>query len=411
MLRALTHAGLSDVPKRGERRFQSGARRMVCVMIASVDRLLEQGSGRVVSADKGTRRIVVEIIEAGMGNARDRRLYEGSTLARDHKIFDGRKMFSNHLTPDEEKRLAGRPRDIRDLTGRIIETRWNPTGGKNGRGAIEGVVSVSAPWLWDLVEHDPELVELSINAFGKTRRATGPDGKPAHLVEAITRCDSVDWVAAGGAGGRVVSFLESLIKEPTGMADISELTIEELREARPDLVIDIEHEFTERILEGDEDLDTGGEDAEGDEDVDTEEGDEDAAQEGELYTRSEVEKIVREAAERVERTMQERFDDAERVRMNRDIAAEMIESARLPQMSAKILREEFHDFDGTESDLRAIVTQAVDEKRRELREAGGRIRGNGVSKHSMALSESGGIQRTTTTAHEDILASLGIKES
>jgi hypothetical protein len=391
-------------------------------------RFLEDSSGRVVDINRAKREIVVEIIEAGPGNERDRRIYDAGMLARDFKVFEGRKMFADHLTPDEEKKLGGRPRSINGLTGRTLEAWWDSKGGVNGRGAVRARVGVSAPWLWELISHDPQLVELSINAFGKTRPTTGKDGRPASLVESITRCDSVDWVAAGGAGGRIVSFLES--RQGNDDVDLESLTMEDLIEARPDLIVEIQDEFARQIMEddagddgeadpdpkdsdGDED---GGDDADGDDDEDGEgedddgddAGDDDDAsgvQEGKTYTASEVETLLRETAMRTAGEIGKRQE-------LRDTTRALVEAANLPPLSAQAIIEAFHDFGRSPRELKAAVGEAIKLKRQELSQArGGRIRGNGMTA-SLVENDRSSVrsERSSTSEHDRLMAALDIND-
>jgi hypothetical protein len=407
-------------------------------------------SGRVARSDKATREVIVDIIEAGMGNARDRRMYPAEVLAKSAKVFEGARMFADHLTPDMEKRLSGLPRSIRDLTGRIKEAWWNPNGGKHGRGAIQGRVSVSAPWLWEMIEHDPDLLELSINAVGKTRFADGEDGSPVSLVEAITRCHSLDWVAQAGAGGRVLELVEAAFRNESAEAsdmpiDWSKVTLDELRENAPALVERIEAEQLAQIKADLEELekviaeelaaqgeidDESGDDEDdehepvasaeppeeytgdqSDDETDDDETDDDdepvddddhAVTEG-YYSRDQVKSILREALlEQREQFRSERIKQ-ERILANREIAGEMIRAAGFPSISERKLLEAFKQFDGPESTLRESVRAAIADKRAELREATGRgIKGAGRS------IPAGKTESKLANAHSELMAELDL---
>lgn len=403
-------------------------------------------SGRVSSADKIKREVIVDIIEAGMGNSRDRRMYPPEVLAQAVTVFENARMYADHLTPDMEQRLKGMPRSIRDLTGRIKEAWWNPDGGKNGRGAIQGRVSVSAPWLWEMVENDPELLELSINAAGKTKVADGEDGSPISLVESITRCHSLDWVAQAGAGGRVLELVEAAIRNESAEAnemhiDWSKVTLDELRENAPALVEKIEKEQLDQLQadldeleqivaeelgsedpdddEDDVDLDDDelvasadesdedeDEDEESDADDEDDESDDDEPVAESYYTREDVKSILKEALTEQREKLARDTARKERMLSNREIAGELIRAAEFPSISERKLVEAFREFDGPETKLRESVKAAIADKRAELREVSGRgVRGAGRSVPAGKLIES-----APTDAHRELMAELGIDD-
>jgi hypothetical protein len=139
-------------------------------------------------------------------------------------MFEGAKMYADHLAPEAQKALAGMPRSVRDVMGRIVETAYLAPGethvaedggesmGTNDSNVavIRGRASIAQPWLYELVEHDPELIGVSINARGSSK--TGKvNGRSAKMVEAISRVASVDWVTEAGAGGRVKALVEAQV--------------------------------------------------------------------------------------------------------------------------------------------------------------------------------------------------------
>jgi hypothetical protein len=92
------------------------------------------------------------------------------------------------------------------------------------------------PWFYELVAADPELVEASINAGGRAAPRV-IDGKRGRFVESIDKGHSVDWVVVGGAGGKIDALLEAHVEEQRQMYE--DLTVEQLVEARPDLIRDV----------------------------------------------------------------------------------------------------------------------------------------------------------------------------
>jgi hypothetical protein len=399
-----------------------------------------QESSRIIEAAPGSREVVIDIIEAGMGNARDRRLYDAKMLEDNAGVFANAKMFVDHLPAEVERKMKGLPRSIRDLTGRIKESWWDPKGGPNGRGSVKGRATIAAPWLWDLVENDPELVAVSINAVGRTRPGVGPDGKPAHMVEAITACQSVDWVAAAGAGGRIVGFLESHFgTEGQNVAiDWEALSVEDLRANRPDIVDSIEEDFASAIDEieaalvaetnGDQDgvgetddADSAGEPgAPADDEAEAGEQPQAAetADEPELvgaveamtFTYDEVKAVLAEAAEILEKEIEAKYAERDRVRENRSIIAETLSESGLPELSQKSIKQEFDDFSGDADSLKESIKESIRTKRQELSAATRRgVRGLGPTmiddltpEAPVAVSKSG--------AHAKFIAELGIND-
>lgn len=402
-------------------------------------------SARVATIDSEKREVVIDVIEAGLGNSRDRRLYEAAMLSQSPDVFVGAQMFADHLSPEVERKMQGLPRSVRDLTGSIKEAWWQPDGGPNGSGSIQARVRIAAPWLWDLVKNDPELVGVSINAVGRTRPGVGPDGKPAHMVESITQCHSVDWVAQAGAGGRIVGFLESHYGQGDKEVSIDweALSKEDIAENRPDLVDAFEADVFKTLEELEASLmaeiEADGDDneiepvaeesAEGethetaDEDEDdpsSRDDDEDETDdvasdepelvgvaESEVFTYDEVKQIVLEAAQAIEA----KYEARERVRENRLIAHDVLAESGLPALSQQAIRKTLQDFDGGADDLRESLKESIKEKRAELSSVTGRgVQGLGPSLLVEADSDDGDKDQPISQAgaHTALLSELGL---
>lgn len=403
---------------------------------ASESRIFEAQPVRVVEADSATRKVWVDLIEVGMGNARDRRLYTKALLERSADVLVGAKMFADHESPEATKKRNGLPRSVRDLAGRVVEARWDPAGGKAGQGSIQGLVTVAPTWLWELIEADPELVGLSINGSGRVRPETGPDGKPANLVEAITAIDSVDWVSAAGAGGRVLELAEA---ESDDMEDdevsLDDITFEQLMADRPDLVRKVEEEYASVVLGGLDEV-LGDEEAmkallgqdeveeapEPEASTDTTDTDEGAEPEAEQDEVDDEEPVAAEATEDepvlagvTEADFVEMLEEAEergasraeqvfRKKMNELTVKGMLMESSLPELSQESIAREFYDFDGDEEVLVDLLKESIKDKKREL-SAAGRRGVSGVGQ-SVSVLESG--QNSESTAHSDLLRDLGL---
>lgn len=189
-------------------------------------------------------RVPLHIIRPGLGRGKGRHLYEASMLRENASKFAGWRMFVNHLAPEAKKALAGLPRHVEHLGGRITESWWSddvPASDRHDRGAVIGMAKPT-PQIRDLIDNDPELLEASISATATGVKPRDVQGGRAWVVEGIEDTGSVDWVTEAGAGGRVVSIIEAaMADDPDGhltlLASMSddEFT-EHLRETRPELL-------------------------------------------------------------------------------------------------------------------------------------------------------------------------------
>jgi regulator of replication initiation timing len=141
-------------------------------------------------------------------------------------------MYSDHQTQEEEK---SRPEgSIRQWVASLKNVRF-----EEGVGIVGDAVIIE-PWLQAKLAtlRDQKLLSemgISIRAAGVGTKGK-IDGKDTNVVERITRVRSVDFVTEAGAGGGV------LLYEHDKEFDIDVVTIEALKERRPDLVKLIETE-------------------------------------------------------------------------------------------------------------------------------------------------------------------------
>ena len=179
---------------------------------------------------KGIAKVV--IIKPGFGNPVDNHYYPSETLSREFAAFEGVKMYADHQTEEEEK---SRPEgSIRQWVASLKNVRF-----EEGVGIVGDAVIIE-PWLQSKLAtlRDQKLLSemgISIRAAGVGTKGK-IDGKDTNVVERITRVRSVDFVTEAGAGGGV------LLYEHEKEFDIDVVTIEALKERRPDLVKLIETE-------------------------------------------------------------------------------------------------------------------------------------------------------------------------
>lgn len=200
------------------------------------------GGGSIFDEDGN---VPVHIIRPGIGKGVGHHLYEAEMLQANASKFTGWKMYVDHESPQARKAAGGLPRSTRDLGGRIVEAEWDPTVPADPeKGYGQGAVVAKAkptPWIKELIENDPEILEASIAASATGVRPVVREGKRVWLVEGIDDQGSVDWVTEAGAGGRVAALLEAvaLDEKEQDKALLESMDDEELakylRDERPEL--------------------------------------------------------------------------------------------------------------------------------------------------------------------------------
>ncbi len=192
---------------------------------------LTEGKNKPVIGPDG--RVKLKLIKPGWGESA---YYDTEVLERDAKIFEGAKMFWNHPTKEEEK---NRPEgDLNNLAAVIESTPKYEQDGPRGAG-VYAHAKVFDRYKEPIEELAPHI-GVSIRAAGKGKKGT-IDGREGLVAEAITHRKSVDFVTEPGAGGEILDLFEAAgrrkKKEDTSMAlDMKELTLEQLKESRQDLV-------------------------------------------------------------------------------------------------------------------------------------------------------------------------------
>jgi hypothetical protein len=233
--------------------------------VLTSDTLQEGGRQLEGTADRPSQTVKLDLIVEGFGNKRDGHYYSRALLEREARRFEGAQMYANHLSEEARKRLGGNVRNIEDLMGRIRDVKVVEADGKL---RLRGTASISRKWLWEMVEHDPGLLGVSINASGSSRVGR-VEGRNAKIVEAISGVESVDWVTKAGAGGKVVELMEAEANGELG-DDAEALTETEaltecdhgsLKSAGKKFCPDCGTKLTEAVAEGDDEGDAGEESA------------------------------------------------------------------------------------------------------------------------------------------------------
>jgi hypothetical protein len=166
---------------------------------------------------------VVEAVILRSGLSENGTYYPPQVIEKAAPVFKGVQCFADHPGPDEVER------SVRDLVGAVEET-WADENGIRARMRL----SRAHDWLLMMIS-EGLLGDLSINAVGKTRVARR-DGRVVREVVEITKAHSVDFVAKAAAGGKIDKIIRESDAYLEGLRLLERITMDELSEARPDIV-------------------------------------------------------------------------------------------------------------------------------------------------------------------------------
>lgn len=272
---------------------------------AVVESAATTGGGRPKTPTGREVDAIIRIITPGPGNSRDGFFYPSQAITATHKVFEGLKMYSDHLSDDEERKLGGRPRSLKDWVSTVKET-W-----VDGQGCAFGGADFVDEEFAKKAKKGKDDIGVSVRA-GVRAKPGRVNGRPYKVVEGFTTGRSVDWVTEAGARGGLEEIAESAKNEGVDVADkaISEMTLDELQAARPDLLT----EYAERVeaAGADDDADDGADDSAGES---GDEGDDEGLTEDRI--RSIVESAVSAAleAERGRHRQRDKLSNRERLDM------------------------------------------------------------------------------------------------
>ncbi|MGI6420417.1 MAG: hypothetical protein ACOX1P_32710 [Thermoguttaceae bacterium] len=173
------------------------------------------------------------------------RTYLPEAIERAAPLYEGAKVNVNHA-----KRGPAGPRDYRDRIGVIRNVAARPGEGLFGDFHFNPRHALAEQLLWD-AEHAPQNVGFSHNVLARLGRR----GETV-VVEEITKVQSVDLVAdPATTAGLFESTGNDELGEGAAAAEagrLESLTLDQLRQARPDMVEALLTEAAERIaaLEG-----------------------------------------------------------------------------------------------------------------------------------------------------------------
>ena len=165
------------------------------------------------------------------GTSKNRRYYSPEVVESFPGIVS-KKIFLDHKPG---------PRSLRDLAATITECQFE---GGAAVGHIKVLDNSAGREVWETYQSDPSLVEFSIWGEATKKRVGKVDGQAVELVEGFREV-RVDVVTEASAGGRLVQ--EQMEQEAGEMAKIDEMTVEEFKEARPDLFEQMDKESAKAV--------------------------------------------------------------------------------------------------------------------------------------------------------------------
>lgn len=167
--------------------------------------------------------------------SRNGRTYLPSALAGAVALYEGAKVNINH-----PKGAPEGPRDYQDRIGVVRNVALRTEEGLFADLHFNPAHALAGQLTWD-AEHQPENVGFSHNVQARVTR----DGQRV-LVEAITKVQSVDLVA-DPATTRGLFESQAERSKPSACGRAAELTCEQLRAERPDLLEQIEQPLREQV--------------------------------------------------------------------------------------------------------------------------------------------------------------------
>ena len=191
--------------------------------------------------DKGDYHI--RVIEAG-ANKKKRRIFPNSTIENAKlEMYADKKMYLNH---DREAEKSGDVRKVEDWVG-IVKTPWLVKSAEAGAGGVSAIDAIAHVFPNARDGFAQNMRDLDYRRALGTSQVYHYKGYYAEeqatrqvweVIDQMTAIDSVDFVTEAGARGR---GMESESKEGAdapkeNAVDFKTLTVEQLREARPDLI-------------------------------------------------------------------------------------------------------------------------------------------------------------------------------
>ncbi len=167
-------------------------------------------------------------------SSRNSRRYREDALIGAVGLYEGAKVNINH-----PKGHPLSPRDYQDRLGVVRGVEFRTGEGLFGDLHFNPKHALSEQLVWD-AEHAPQNVGMSHNVLARTKRHGDET-----VVEAITKVQSIDLVADPATTDGL--FEHATDNVVTGGPPVATLTLEQLREHRPDLVCELERAYESQL--------------------------------------------------------------------------------------------------------------------------------------------------------------------
>jgi len=194
--------------------------------------LEDQEVFEALTVDEEKKKAHVVIIKEGW--SKNKRYYPANVLNEAVPLFEGTKCYLDHSD------IKGIPnRSVRELTGFYENVNF---AGKQIEADLQFIDTEAGKVGLDIaketIKHNKTLAGLSIRGIGTLRKV-----EEGHEVESLNKIISVDLVSDPAAGGEFLRLYESIME----VDDMKDLTVEKLKEERPDLVQVITEEVESRV--------------------------------------------------------------------------------------------------------------------------------------------------------------------
>lgn len=195
--------------------------------------IIDQDIFEALNVDAEKKKAHVVLIKEGW--SKNKRYYPAQVLEQAVPLFEGAKCYLDHSD------IKGIPnRSVRELTGFYENVKF---AGKQVEADLQFLETEAGKVGLDIaketVKHNKLLAGLSIRGIGTMRKV-----EEGHEVESLSKIISVDMVSDPAAGGEFLRLYESVMEVKDDMKD---LTLEKLKEERPDLVQSISEEVESRV--------------------------------------------------------------------------------------------------------------------------------------------------------------------
>jgi cation transport regulator ChaB len=195
--------------------------------------IIDQDIFEALNVDAEKKKAHVVLIKEGW--SKNKRFYPAQVLEQAVPLFEGAKCYLDHSD------IKGIPnRSVRELTGFYENVKF---AGKQVEADLQFLDTEAGKVGLDIaketVKHNKLLAGLSIRGVGSVRKV-----EEGHEVENLSKIISVDLVSDPAAGGEFLRLYESVMEVKDDMKD---LTLEKLKEERPDLVQSISEEVESRV--------------------------------------------------------------------------------------------------------------------------------------------------------------------